>query len=283
MENEPRELEINLPHLTLAALEWGRPDRPLLLALHGWMDNAASFRPLAPYLDGYRLVAVDMAGHGRSEHRPAGVPYDLPGYMADILAVMDCLDAGKATLIGHSMGAALASFVAATFPERVGRLVLLEGLAPLSEPPAKAPGRLRKAVRRMGRAPAQSATAYPDVGAAVKARARRGAMSERAAAHLVRRGTAAGPGGIRWRSDLRAAEPSPFYLTQEQVLAFLGSIECPAFLIKGEAGLLAARPEKSAVRERAGPNLEGVEVAGGPHLHMETPGEVARHVCRFLR
>lgn len=283
MRSEPTELEFTLSDIRLAALEWGRPEQPLLLALHGWMDNAGSFAPLAEHLGDYRVVAIELAGHGHSDHRPPGVPYDLPGYLADILSVIDLLQAESVTLMGHSLGAALATLLAASFPERVDRLVLLDGLAPLSAEAAEAPRRLRKSLRRTEKSVSESTSRYAKFDTAVQRRARRGGMSQRAAANLVRRGTVKDEEGIRWRSDLRAAELSPFYLTEEQVLAFLGSVVCPTLLIKGTSGLLAARKEKSAIRERAIGDLTSIELPGGHHLHMEIPEAVAETVRRFLQ
>jgi len=71
-----RELELELPHLRLAAQVWGDPLLPRLLALHGWLDNAASFDRLAPLLcEHFHIVALDLPGHGRSGHRPPGTWY----------------------------------------------------------------------------------------------------------------------------------------------------------------------------------------------------------------
>ena len=71
--NGARELTLDLPHLRLAARAWGDPSLPPLLALHGWLDNAASFDRLAPLLcEHFHIVALDLPGHGRSGHRPAG-------------------------------------------------------------------------------------------------------------------------------------------------------------------------------------------------------------------
>ncbi|HBN60384.1 MAG TPA: alpha/beta hydrolase, partial [Halomonas sp.] len=66
---------LSLANGRLAALSWGRQDAPTWLALHGWLDNAASFTRLAPRLVsalGIRIVAIDFRGHGHSAHAPAG-------------------------------------------------------------------------------------------------------------------------------------------------------------------------------------------------------------------
>ena len=71
---------LSLANGRLAALSWGRQDAPTWLALHGWLDNAASFSRLAPRLAntlGLRIVAIEFRGHGHSTHAPAGSDYAL--------------------------------------------------------------------------------------------------------------------------------------------------------------------------------------------------------------
>ena len=63
------EVRLSLPHIELAAHLYGPEEGLPVLALHGWLDNAASFARLAPKLEGLRIVALDFAGHGHSEHR----------------------------------------------------------------------------------------------------------------------------------------------------------------------------------------------------------------------
>src|SRR5690606_31937171 len=70
-----REFELEIPLGTIRGLRWGEPGMPRVLALHGWLDNAASFVPLAPLLPGLDLVAPDLPGHGRSTHLPPGTDY----------------------------------------------------------------------------------------------------------------------------------------------------------------------------------------------------------------
>ena len=72
----------------IAGLRFGNPDGPPVLALHGWLDNAASFIPMAPYLSAYDIVAIDMLGHGASTHIPKGYDYAFVDWLHDILDVV---------------------------------------------------------------------------------------------------------------------------------------------------------------------------------------------------
>ena len=117
---------------TLAALSWDGEGEPVL-ALHGWLDNAASYIPLASQWQ-RPMVALDFSGHGHSDHRPDGVVTHLVDHVRDVLAVADQLGWQRFTLVGHSMGAGIACLFAAAFPERISRLVLIEGLGPPSTP-----------------------------------------------------------------------------------------------------------------------------------------------------
>ena len=66
----PEEVEIQTSTLRLVAKCWGKPEGLPVLALHGWLDNAATFDHLAPFLPEFRLVSLDLPGHGFSDHRP---------------------------------------------------------------------------------------------------------------------------------------------------------------------------------------------------------------------
>ncbi|MEO6077148.1 MAG: alpha/beta fold hydrolase, partial [Dokdonella sp.] len=134
MSRAPTELRLPLRHLSLAARCWGDASLPPLLALHGWLDNAASFDGLAPLLETRHVVAIDMVGHGRSDWRNASASDYWVDYLDDIDQVFRHFAWNNADLLGHSLGGTLASTYAAAFPERVSRLVLIEALGPLSLP-----------------------------------------------------------------------------------------------------------------------------------------------------
>ena len=146
--DDPEPLTLEIPGLRLAALAWGPADGLPLLAVHGWLDNAASFARLAPLLPGVRLVAVDLPGHGLSEHRPPGAAYHFIDWAVDLAAAGEALGWERYVLLGHSMGAGVVSLLAGALPERVVALALIEGLGPMACEADEAPARLAKAILR---------------------------------------------------------------------------------------------------------------------------------------
>jgi pimeloyl-ACP methyl ester carboxylesterase len=100
--------------LQLAGLSWGSPGEKPLLALHGWLDNAASFAALAPLLRGYHVVALDLTGHGQSDWRSADASYQIWDDLPEILGVVDQLGWKRFDLLGHSRGAIISMLLAAS-------------------------------------------------------------------------------------------------------------------------------------------------------------------------
>ena len=188
---------------TLRGLRWGRTGNTSILALHGWLDNAASFAGLAPLLADADVVAIDLPGHGYSDHRPTGTRYHFIDYIPSVLDAMNELGWPNCVLIGHSLGAAIASFTAATEPGRVLGLFLIDGLGPSSEKPHSAPGRLQCSIRRFADSPATATAEYPDLDTMINARHRVGRISKFGAAALATRNAMQGERGFRWRTDPR--------------------------------------------------------------------------------
>ncbi len=284
MERPPaEELTLDVRGLRLAARAHGPPDGTPVLALHGWLDNAASFDPLAPHLAGMRIVALDLPGHGHSQHRPPGAPYHLLDYTADALAAAEALGWASFALLGHSLGGSVAAVLTAAAPQRIERLVMIESLGPLSEEPAQAPGRLARSLAREARAGNRPARRYATLDEAVQARRAVGGLSESAARRLAERATMGDEQGLRWRSDARLRWPSPYRLTEEQVLAFLAAIDVPVLVLAAEAGPIAPAEPSAARRLAALPHARVHRLPGNHHLHMETPAPVARLIDPFLR
>ncbi len=277
------ERTIEIPGLSLAVRIHGPDDGLPVLALHGWLDNAATFDGLAPLLPGCRIVALDLAGHGLSQRR-AGAPYHFIDYVADVAAVAEVLGWQSFSLLGHSLGAGVSALLAGTWPDRVRRLVLLEGLGPLSDSDASAPERLREALaaellamRRPG-----DRAGYPDPDVVARRLAEATQMQISSAHALLRRGLyEASPGRWDWRADSRLRLPSRLRLNEAQVEAFLRAITCPTMLVRAVPGIVVAA---RYLEQRIGfiPHLQKVELPGGHHVHLDEPASVAEIVRPFL-
>lgn len=282
MTSDPEELELEIPGLRLAALAWGPPDGEPVLALHGWLDNAASFVNLAPRLPGCRVVALDFPGHGHSDHRPAGARYHFIDYVADTLAVMDRLGWERCALLGHSLGGAVASIVAGAMPERVSRVVLVEALGPLPARPGEAPGQFARAWRALAALEDKRAPVHPAIESAVAARVRATGMPEASARPIVERGLARADGGYSWRSDPRLTVPSLQRLAEAQVREYLSAIRCPVLLVAARSANEAIDAKTLRERARCIGDLELCTLGGGHHLHLDDAVAVAGVMAPFL-
>ncbi len=274
-------LTITAAGMNFAALVWGKEGNPVILAFHGWLDNAASFSRLAPLLTGYRVIAVDLAGHGLSDHRGKGADYPLWSYVPDMLAVMDELGLEKVNLLGHSMGAVASCILTATRPDRVSSLMMIDGLWPLTAEPPKTLELLTRAIAHRSRKRGKSKNIFPSMNHAVRARCmgfRR--ISSEAAEIIVRRGTKRENDGWVWRSDSRLLAPTAMRFSQTQARDLVAAIQCSALLIVASRGMLPELVEKNRKL------LHHIHIAaldGDHHLHMEEgAGSVAEAIVSHL-
>ncbi|MBS3997479.1 MAG: alpha/beta hydrolase [Hydrogenophaga sp.] len=140
-----RSEHIVVRHLSYHVRVWGEPDplRPPLVLVHGWMDVSASWQFMVDALQQARwIIAPDWRGFGLTR---AGAPVDsywFPDYLADLDALLDHYAPGSPVdLVGHSMGGNVAMVYSGVRPERIRRLVNLEGFGMPATRPAQAPGR----------------------------------------------------------------------------------------------------------------------------------------------
>ncbi len=288
-----REFALDLPSGRIAGLRGGDsgPEAPRVIALHGWLDNAASFVPLAAHLHGIALVAPDLPGHGRSAHLAPGADYSFAAAVNTVLDIADALGWERFSLLGHSMGAGISSLVAASCPERVRRLVAIEALGALAEAPERTAARLREAVAATRALPGKRLRVFPDIALAVRARMQGvtgSPLSEDAARLLVERGLApvqdAGGAaqGYAWSSDPRLTLPTMMRLTEAQVRDLVRGIECPTRVIHADPPQHYLPEPLRSERAALLPRGELVVMPGGHHLHMEQPADVAAAIGDFL-
>jgi pimeloyl-ACP methyl ester carboxylesterase len=122
---------------------WGQPKHPALILLHGWMDVSASFQFVVDALTVPRqVIAPDWRGFGGTQGPPGTDTYWFPDYLADLDALLDALCPDQPVdLLGHSMGGNVAMLYAGIRPQRVRRLINLEGFGLPATKPSQAPAR----------------------------------------------------------------------------------------------------------------------------------------------
>ncbi len=278
-----REVFLNLPFGKLAALQWGEDEAPPLLALHGWLDNAASFAGVAPLLSqDFRVIALDLPGHGHSAHLPAGAPrYHAIDYADHVLNAADALQLDRFDLLGHSLGAGVASLVAAAAPARVRKLALIEGLGPLADGGSNTLQRWRdsQAQRSVTR---RAPRVFANVDEALAARVAVGDLQADEAHALVERGLRQVEGGYVWSSDARLRLPTPLRIEEMQLRRLLAGIETPTLLLLADPETPYLPRERMTARAASVRDIRIERIAGRHHLHLQHPREIAQRLLAFL-
>jgi pimeloyl-ACP methyl ester carboxylesterase len=280
----PEEREFQLPGNKLAALEWGEPGGRPILALHGWLDNAGSFDLLAPALADCHLIALDSAGHGKSDNRSADASYNIWQEVSDVVEVVAALGWDRFSLLGHSRGAAVATLFAGTFPDRTERLMLIEGGLPLIGEAADAAENLASVIERMRALRGGSGRVFATRDEAIVERVGGfSPVSREAAEVLARRSLAEVGGGWQWQADRRLKAGSEIRLTRELLIPFLKRVSAPAICVLADDSPFAGL---EIYRELLG-LIDGIEVhriGGRHHFHLEgRADEIAGLLNRFLQ
>lgn len=262
----------------LACKIW-QPEQPVkVLALHGWLDNAASFNRLAPLLDNCCVVAPDLAGQGRSGHRPASATYHLWDDVLDALLIADQLGWQQFATIGHSRGAMLASMLAASVPERICQLILLDGIMPLPVEDEQSATQLRRYLDDY-RHP-KSRHYFADRDSAIRFRAKASGFEPELAGQLAERQLQQDERGWYWHIDERLKAASAVKMSQARNLAFLQAIQCPVHVFLANNGL-AKWPGITALKPQFA-DFHWYETNGHHHVHMtDAATEIAR-LCRTV-
>ena len=276
-------LELNIPGFSIACKTWGTPQKPAILALHGWLDNANSFDQIAELMQqDYYLIAIDLPGHGYSSHLPIGSNYHFIDSIFIIIQVINALQLDKVHLLGHSLGACIGSLVAGIAPQRISSLSLIEGLGPLTSPEETTLKQLSNFLSTLTRNTNKKPKGYTNFASAALARSEKGYVSFEIATKLCERGLVEKEGMYYWRHDKRLLSPSPLKMTQAQVLSCLKQIHAKTFLLWGSEGF-SFNNEAMQERINAVEHLVIQRLDGGHHIHMEQPEAVAKLLLEFYQ
>jgi len=290
--NAAKEIKFTFETMTLQGLVCGKDTQSnnIVLCLHGWLDNAASFLPLMPYfhenMPHKQFIAIDWPGHGNSSHKSLDAHYHFIDWVYDLLQLFELKQWQQVDIVAHSMGGMVASAFAAAFPEKVKSLTLLDSIGFISAEAEQTTKQLRDGMLSRFKNNARQAKnrtikLHPSAESAIKARVAVSDLKYEQAKILVKRGLLQEEQGFSWRTDSRLRNTSPYRLTLKQAQQFIRDIKCPVQLIYGSKGLDMVN---SGI-DLFGPLFDqftSVELAGGHHVHMEQPEKVAKLVQYFL-
>ncbi|WP_426176981.1 alpha/beta fold hydrolase [Massilia sp. TWR1-2-2] len=270
---------------------WGADDAPIIFMVHGWMDVGASFQFVADSLAGdWHVIAPDWRGFGLTERAHADT-YWFPDYIADLDVMLDHYSPNAAVnLLGHSMGGNAAGIYAGVRPERVRRLINLEGFGMPATRPEQAPRQYAKWLEQLREPPVLRT--YPSV-AAVAGRLQKTnpRLSDQRAAFLAPHWSAQNDAG-EWEilGDPAHKKPSPILYRIEEMMACWSAICAPVLWVEAEDTNMWQwmGPKEQArieVDRRLGhlQNVQAAMIADAGHmLHHDQPEQLARLIEDFV-
>lgn len=226
--------------LRLHYVDWGNPDAPPLLLVHGGRDHCRNWDWVAEALrDDYHIIAPDLRGHGDSQWMVGGT-YSIAEFIYDIAQLIHQTGLAPLTIIGHSMGAGISLRYAGIYPENVSRIVAIEGLG---MPPHRQKERMEKpehqrmqewitATRELsGRVPRRYASLEETVERMQDANPH---LSPEQAHHLTVHGVNQNEDGtFSWKFDNYVRAFTPFGIDMAETQALWSRITCPTLLVRG--------------------------------------------------
>jgi pimeloyl-ACP methyl ester carboxylesterase len=267
-------------------LEWGadEPHDHTVLLLHGFLDVAWSWRRTveAGLAGRFHIVAPDLRGHGDSGRVGAGGYYYFTDYLADVHALVQTLARERLSIVGHSMGGNVASYYTGTFPARVRRLALLEGLGPPVQAVA-GPERVRAWLSGWQRLRESAPRTYASIDeAAARLREHDQLLSLEVSRELAEHGTVEEAGGRRrFKHDPLHATAGPYGYQVEVAERFWRAVTCPVLLVDGDRSEFQVAD--SAARQACFADSRRELLAGAGHMmQRHQPEALAKLLGAFL-
>jgi pimeloyl-ACP methyl ester carboxylesterase len=224
--------------LKLQFWDYGGEGKPSLVLVHGGLDHARNWDWVARDLcRDYHVYALDLRGHGNSAWAP-GAMYSIAEYVLDLSALLDVIGEYPIYLIGHSLGGVIVTHYAGIYPDRVRKLVNIEGLGfPAGHRVHDAYSeRLRRWVEQTRATEKRDPRPYPDLASAVaRMKEANPRLTDEQARHLTLHGTNwNSDGSLTWKFDNYARMFPPYGHDLEDIRELVGRIACPVLLFWGE-------------------------------------------------
>jgi pimeloyl-ACP methyl ester carboxylesterase len=272
-------------------LEWGGDDASLdhtVLLLHGFLENAWAWEETveAGLAGRFHLLALDFRGHGDSDRVGVGADYYLTDHLADLDDLLPLVRRARVSIIGHSMGGAIASLYAGARPDALARLVIMEGTGLPGPPSLAPPERAARWLQRRAEVRARPQSSYATVEeAAARLRKSDPTLRPELAARLAEKGTRPGPDGrLRFKHDPRLTAGGAYVFDVEQAREFWAKVACPVFIVEGERSRMRLPAEEARHRWSAFHDLRRTAVlpGAGHMMQRDQPAALARMLGDFL-
>ena len=267
---------------------WRHDGAPKIVLLHGWMDVSASFQFLVDALRAeWDVYAPDWRGYGLTDWGRSDC-YWFPDYIADLDFLLEWIEPRAAVnLVGHSLGGNVAALYAGVRPQRVAKLVNLEGFGLAATRPEQAPGRYARWLEELHHPP--RLRSYPDFSAlGERLRKANPRLSVERSDFLARHwGREATDGSVVLRGDPAHKIVNPVLWRYEEMRACWERVSAPVLWVDAAESdtlkRLGLDERHHAERRRAFSRLEHATVQDAGHMmHHDQPEEVARLIEKFL-
>jgi pimeloyl-ACP methyl ester carboxylesterase len=274
--------------LRLHYADWGNESAPTAVLVHGGRDHARNWDWVARELrHDFHLVAPDLRGHGDSAWAVGGM-YAIADFVLDLANLIEALGPEPVVLIGHSLGGAVSLMYTGIYPERVSKLVAIEGLGPppamieklRGRPPAE---RMREWIGQMRQLGSRQPKRYPTFeAAAARMREENSFLSDEQAKHLTIHSVNRNEDGTwSWKFDNYVRTFAPYRFDVDDMRALWSRITCPTLLVRG-ANSWASDPVKDG-RITPFHDARLVTIPGAGHwVHHDQLGPFVAAVREFL-
>lgn len=274
--------------LKLHYVDWGNEEKPPLLLVHGGKDHARSWDWVARELRrDYHVIVPDLRGHGDSAWTQGG-HYTLNEFVLDIAQLIDTLELHPVTVIAHSLGGAVMLQYAGIYPEKVSKLVAIEGLGPPPKMIAERMGvpdwqRVDEWIEQVRGLSRRQPRRYPSIDAAAhRMQEENSFLSEAQARHLTIHGVARNEDGtFSWKFDNYTRAFYPQRWDPDERRELWARISCPTLLVRGSESW-ASDPEADG-RADAFAHATPITIEGAGHwVHHDRLDEFLRVTREFL-
>lgn len=271
--------------LKLQFWDWGQDGKPPLLLVHGGLDHARNWDWVARSLrEDHHVYALDLRGHGNSAWAP-GALYSIAEHVLDLSALADVIGEFPVSIIGHSLGGIITLLYAGVYPDRVRKVVSIEGfgMPPSHRVHRPASERIRRWIEGVRQTEHREPHSYPNLDAAVaRMKEANPRLSDEVARHLTLHGTNwNADGSLIWKFDNYARQFAPYGQNLDDLKEVASQITCPVLLFWGTQSWMTDPEEDGRIQSIK--NYRLVKVPGAGHwLHHDRLDLFLEETKQFL-